>query len=131
MATGPQVSDEPVGARVSGSPPEVPLEVTVTDIGVWDDLTLARVSARICALRTSDESEMGARTFIEQPPVRQYWQLGLALIELSKAFTGSLAWTPDSETSRAPGSEGGPRPVHETSVAEEETGDVERLSEAR
>ena len=133
VATGPEVSDEPVDARISGLPPEVTLEVTVTDIGVRDDLTLARVSARIRALRTSDRSELGTRTFVQEPPVRQYWPAGLeeALTELSKAITGSLEWSPGPDASRAVEPAGAPRLVHETSATEDDAVDVERLNEAR
>jgi len=133
VATGPQVSDEPVDARISGPRSEVTLEVTVTDIGVRDDLTLARVSARIRALRTSDGSELGTRTFVQRPPGRQYWQAGLeeALTELSKAITGSLAWKAGPEVSPVPELNGDFRPVYETSATDEDAGAAEDLSEAR
>jgi len=133
VAPGPQISDEPVDARINGPLPEVMLEVTVTDIGVRDDLTLARVSARIRALRSSDRSELGTRTFTHQAPVRRDWQLGLepALTELSRAIAGSLAWTAGPELSAVSGSTGDTSPVHETGVTEEDAVDAERLSEAR
>ena len=108
--TGPRVSDEPTDARVSGPVPEVTLEVTVTDIGVRDDHTLARVSARVRALRSSDRSELSMRTFVQEPADRQHWRLALeaALTDLSKTIALSLAWTPGAEAPSAPGRPGDP-----------------------
>jgi hypothetical protein len=124
------VSGEPADARVSWPPPEVTLEVTVTDVSVRDDLTLARLSARIRALRTSDGSELATKTFVHQPPGREYWQSSLepALVELSKAITASLVWTPVPEVSPAPvsGDDPGPR----TGAIADDATDGERLSEA-
>jgi hypothetical protein len=126
VATGPGVSDQPVDARLSWPPPEVTLEITVTDIGVRDDRTLARVSARIRALRTSDGSELATRTFVHQPPGREYWQsaLGPALVELSKAITASLVWTPVPEVSPAPVS--GDDPGSRTGAITDDVMDGER-----
>src|SRR5262245_10688592 len=133
VATGPEVSDEPVDARISGPPPEVTLEVTVTEIGVRDDLTLARVAARIRVLRSLDGSELGTSTFVQEPPVRRDWQAGLeeALTELSKAITGSLAWLPDAEASRDAKSAGALRLLHETGATGDDGADAERPAEAR
>jgi hypothetical protein len=112
-ATEPSVSDEPVDARMHWPPPEVTLEVTVTNLSVRDDLTLARLSARIRVLRAEDRSELETRTFMHQPPGRQHWQSALepALAELSKAITASLLWTPVPEAPPAPvsGDDPGPR----------------------
>ena len=133
VATGPGVWDAPVDARISGRPPEVMLEVTVTEIGVRDDLTLARVAARIRALRSSDGSELGTSTFVQEPPVRQNWQAGLdeALTELAKAITGSLAWSPDADASRNAESAGASRLLHQTGAPDDDDADAERLAEAR
>jgi hypothetical protein len=133
VATGPQVSDEPIDARISGPVPEVTLEVMVTDVGVRDDLTLARVSARIRVLRSSDQSELGTRIYVQDVPGRQYWRLALepVLTDLSKTITESLAWTPGPDVSTAPGSAGDPRAIHEASPTGKELVDAERLTEAR
>jgi hypothetical protein len=89
------------GADVESAPePDAIVEVTVTEIRVRDDDTLASVSARARVLRASDRMELGARVFTHQPPARTLWHLALepALTDLATAIVAALA--PASVTDR-------------------------------
>jgi hypothetical protein len=104
--TLPGEEPQPTGDPGRG---EAILEVTVSEVAIRDDGTLASVSARARVLRATDQAQLHSRTFRQEASRRQTWWVALepTLSELSAAIVAAMV--PD----RGPAAVAGFRPGEE------------------